>query len=45
MLMESQEKFQCLQNISGPSQHNSVAVFSFTTEVDGHLTINLSLIN
>ena len=33
--MESQVKFRSPQNISGASQQNSVAAFSYKTEIDG----------
>ena len=34
LLMQSQVEFCSLQNIPGASQQNSVAAFSYTTEVD-----------
>ena len=37
MLMESQEKSIRPPNIAGASQQNSVAAFSYTTEVAGDL--------
>lgn len=44
MLMESRVKFCSQQNISGPSQQNSVAAFSQTTEADGDLNGSMLLI-
>ena len=35
--METHWKFRNPRNISGASQRNSVAAFSYTTEVDGDL--------
>ena len=39
MLMESQVKFRGPYNISGASQHNSIASFSQSTQVNSSFSI------